>query len=168
MRLNLNPEDAGQALSSRMSSSNYDPAPPVESSSSNIVDRVVMTSDLPSSKNLDVPKSKNHDTVVDMYSPVASPSSYRSSISFDRPTSPTLSESIGPVSIQPSLSSNPWRREEPARGAAPWNYPSNLAPDSKGRPIAIDAMWTKIRRSLVSPEVFAQDGLRYEAYVFTN
>ncbi|KAJ2982403.1 hypothetical protein NUW58_g6449 [Xylaria curta] len=38
-----------------------------------------------------------------------------------------------------------------------------LGPDSQGREIPLDAKWTRIRRSLVSPEVLARQGLRYEA-----
>ncbi|RDL39608.1 uncharacterized protein BP5553_03948 [Venustampulla echinocandica] len=38
-----------------------------------------------------------------------------------------------------------------------------LAPDSQGNEIPPDAKWTKINRRLVSPEVFDQDGRRYEA-----
>lgn len=38
-----------------------------------------------------------------------------------------------------------------------------LAPDQMGNEIPPDALWTKIDRRLVSPEVLAQDGRRYEA-----
>ena len=41
--------------------------------------------------------------------------------------------------------------------------PARLAPDSQGKEIPLDATWTRIRRSLVSPEVLAQAGVRYEA-----
>ncbi len=41
--------------------------------------------------------------------------------------------------------------------------PSRLGPDSQGNEIPLDAKWTRIRRSLVSPEVLAQVGVRYEA-----
>ncbi|KAI0392960.1 hypothetical protein F5Y17DRAFT_467218 [Xylariaceae sp. FL0594] len=41
--------------------------------------------------------------------------------------------------------------------------PTILGPDSEGRAIPLDAKWTRIRRSLVSPEVLAREGLRYEA-----
>lgn len=40
---------------------------------------------------------------------------------------------------------------------------ARLGPDGQGREIPLDAKWTRIRRSLVSPEVLAQEGLRYEA-----
>ncbi|KAI5860567.1 hypothetical protein GGS23DRAFT_229109 [Durotheca rogersii] len=38
-----------------------------------------------------------------------------------------------------------------------------LAPDSQGREIPLDAKWTRIPRRLVSPEVLAGAGVRYEA-----
>lgn len=41
--------------------------------------------------------------------------------------------------------------------------PSCLAPDSQGMHIPLDAKWTRIRRNLVSPEVLARAGVRYEA-----
>ncbi|OAQ97802.1 hypothetical protein LLEC1_02554 [Akanthomyces lecanii] len=41
--------------------------------------------------------------------------------------------------------------------------PSWLAPDRYGRDIPADAQWTKIRRSLISPEVLDRAGVRYEA-----
>ncbi|KAI8945968.1 hypothetical protein F4801DRAFT_96490 [Xylaria longipes] len=40
---------------------------------------------------------------------------------------------------------------------------ARLGPDSQGREIPPNAKWTRIRRSLVSPEVVAREGLRYEA-----
>ncbi|KAI0405619.1 hypothetical protein F4802DRAFT_606654 [Xylaria palmicola] len=40
---------------------------------------------------------------------------------------------------------------------------ARLGPDSQGREIPLDAKWTRIRRSLVSPEVVGREGLRYEA-----
>ena len=40
---------------------------------------------------------------------------------------------------------------------------SRLAPDSRGMDIPLEAKWTKIRRSLVSPEVLEKAGVRYEA-----
>lgn len=49
---------------------------------------------------------------------------------------------------------------------AAWQPPrqnSRLAPDSKGREIPLDAKWTKIKRSLVSPVVLERAGVRYEA-----
>ncbi|KAI0436370.1 hypothetical protein F4803DRAFT_233915 [Xylaria telfairii] len=40
---------------------------------------------------------------------------------------------------------------------------ARLQPDRHGREIPLDAKWTRIRRSLVSPDVLAREGLRYEA-----
>ncbi|KAK8015507.1 hypothetical protein PG991_008395 [Apiospora marii] len=40
---------------------------------------------------------------------------------------------------------------------------SRLAPDSQGHDIPLDASWTRIKRSLVSPEVLHQAGVRFEA-----
>jgi hypothetical protein len=40
---------------------------------------------------------------------------------------------------------------------------SGLAPDSFGREIPLDALWTKIKRSVISTEVLEQDRRRYEA-----
>lgn len=52
---------------------------------------------------------------------------------------------------------------------SPWDgqssRPSRLGPDSYGREIPLDALWTKIKRSVVSTEVLDQDGRRYEACV---
>ena len=47
--------------------------------------------------------------------------------------------------------------------ASPRPGTTQLAPDDKGNAIKPDALWTKIDRRLVSPEVLAQDGRRYEA-----
>ncbi|KAI1456656.1 hypothetical protein F4805DRAFT_458446 [Annulohypoxylon moriforme] len=40
---------------------------------------------------------------------------------------------------------------------------ARLAPDSQGREIPLEAKWTRISRRLVSPEVLAGAGVRYEA-----
>ncbi|KAK8007706.1 hypothetical protein PG989_001696 [Apiospora arundinis] len=40
---------------------------------------------------------------------------------------------------------------------------SRLAPDPQGHEIPLDASWTRIKRSLVSPEVLHQAGVRFEA-----
>lgn len=50
--------------------------------------------------------------------------------------------------------------------AGPHNQPrryARLGPDSQGRDIPLDAKWTRINRSLVSPVVLEQAGVRYEA-----
>jgi hypothetical protein len=49
-----------------------------------------------------------------------------------------------------------------AGGQSPQRY-ARLAPDSLGRDIPLDAHWTRIKRSLISPEVLNQAGVRYEA-----
>ncbi|KAJ8130047.1 hypothetical protein O1611_g3585 [Lasiodiplodia mahajangana] len=52
--------------------------------------------------------------------------------------------------------------QAPSRDLANQRF-ARLGPDSHGREIPLDAKWTRIRRSLVSPEVLAREGLRYEA-----
>lgn len=49
------------------------------------------------------------------------------------------------------------------QNGAPPRSVSSLAPDRFGHEIPLDAQWTKIKRSLVSPEVLEQAGVRYEA-----
>ncbi|KAI1105694.1 hypothetical protein F4804DRAFT_303714 [Jackrogersella minutella] len=46
---------------------------------------------------------------------------------------------------------------------APQQRNARLAPDSHGREIPLEAKWTRISRQLVSPEVLASAGVRYEA-----
>lgn len=73
-----------------------------------------------------------------------------SGVRFDLPvrqTSPKLSTSVTGTSPRPD-SAMPSKR---------------LAPDSYGNEISPDAKWTKVKRSLISPEVLNQDGRRYEA-----
>lgn len=48
-------------------------------------------------------------------------------------------------------------------GTSPRSMPSRLAPDRFGKEIPLEAQWTKIRRTLVSPEVLERAGVRYEA-----
>ncbi|KAA8572301.1 hypothetical protein EYC84_002927 [Monilinia fructicola] len=73
-----------------------------------------------------------------------------SGVRFDLPvrqTSPKLSTFVTGTSPRPD-SAMPSKR---------------LAPDSYGNEISPDAKWTKVKRSLISPEVLNQDGRRYEA-----
>ncbi|CAM1509864.1 Fc.00g001990.m01.CDS01 [Cosmosporella sp. VM-42] len=49
----------------------------------------------------------------------------------------------------------------PPYGASP--QPARLAPDRYGNQIPAEAQWTKIKRTLVSPEVLERAGVRYEA-----
>lgn len=67
------------------------------------------------------------------------------------------------------LSASPrYHSSHPAGEAASYlssspNRPSKLAPDRYGRDIPQDAQWTKVRRTLISPEVLNRAGVRYEA-----
>lgn len=54
-------------------------------------------------------------------------------------------------------------QQPPPYGSSPRSAPSRLAPDSHGNEIALDAPWTKIKRSLVSPEALERARVRYEA-----
>ncbi len=61
-------------------------------------------------------------------------------------------------------SSNPSNaRAQTYPSTSPPGRPSRLAPDRYGRDIPPDAKWTKIRRTLISPEVLDLAGVRYEA-----
>ncbi|KAJ3524838.1 hypothetical protein NM208_g11892 [Fusarium decemcellulare] len=51
----------------------------------------------------------------------------------------------------------------PSHGSSPRNSAPRLAPDRWGHEIPPEAQWTKIRRTLVSPEVLERAGVRYEA-----
>ncbi|PNY26267.1 Uncharacterized protein TCAP_03803 [Tolypocladium capitatum] len=60
----------------------------------------------------------------------------------------------------------PWSgvgSQAPPYGTSPRSMPSRLAPDRFGKQIPLEAHWTKIRRTLVSPEVLERAGVRYEA-----
>ncbi|KAH6661158.1 hypothetical protein BKA67DRAFT_531228 [Truncatella angustata] len=67
---------------------------------------------------------------------------------------PTLHSSSIPVPAVPGA--NPLGQSRPQR-------PARLAPDSHGRDIPLDAQWTRIKRSLISPVVLEEAGVRYEA-----
>lgn len=82
------------------------------------------------------------DTLSSRYAPSVPPPPYGSS---------------PPPSLRPGSISAPDLSGQPPR------YASRLAPDSQGRDIPLDAQWTRIKRSLVSPEVLNQAGVRYEA-----
>ncbi|KAI8626072.1 hypothetical protein F5Y19DRAFT_231570 [Xylariaceae sp. FL1651] len=62
-------------------------------------------------------------------------------------------QALAPPVLSPSLSDSASTCQRFAR----------LGPDSQGREIPLEAKWTRIRRTLVSPQVLAQEGLRYEA-----
>lgn len=65
-----------------------------------------------------------------------------------------------PSSAPPS--SAPGFPPPPTSAPRPQRY-SRLAPDSVGNEIPLEAKWTRIKRSLVSTEVLAKAGVRYEA-----
>jgi len=71
-----------------------------------------------------------------------------------------------PYSTAPShplaISAPPAGSDLVRQGSLPRQF-SRLAPDSKGQEIPVEAKWTKIKRSLVSPEVLEKAGVRYEA-----
>ncbi|KAK6062984.1 hypothetical protein SCUP515_12826 [Seiridium cupressi] len=81
------------------------------------------------------------------------------------PTLPALSYGASPP---PTLRSNSLSAPvipgttPPIPGTQPQRY-ARLAPDSQGREIPLEANWTRIKRSLISPEVLNQAGVRYEA-----
>lgn len=87
-------------------------------------------------------------------------------------TSPQSQSRLTPNSAADEFSRSPrYRSSTPADasrnsssylGTSP-NRPTRLAPDRYGREIPLDAQWTKIRRSLISPEVLDRAGVRYEA-----
>lgn len=64
-----------------------------------------------------------------------------------------------PASAPPTTTSFP----PPPMGPTTSPRRSRLAPDSQGAEIPIEAKWTRIKRSLVSPEVLDKAGMRYEA-----
>jgi hypothetical protein len=73
-------------------------------------------------------------------------------------TPPPPAYGTSPTTPTPSFSSS-----APATTTTlPQRY-SRLAPDSKGQEIPLDAKWTRIRRTLVSPVVLEKVGVRYEA-----
>ncbi|KAI0976443.1 hypothetical protein F4678DRAFT_225736 [Xylaria arbuscula] len=75
----------------------------------------------------------------------------------DRSSPPTInSNSVSAPSLVPKNTADPSRESFNQRA-------TRLGPDTQGREISPDAKWTRIRRSLVSPEVLAREGLRYEA-----
>jgi hypothetical protein len=68
------------------------------------------------------------------------------------PGSLSTSPQAVPMPNHPHLSTSPNSQGQP-----------RLAPDRYGKAIPMNAQWTKINRSLVSPEVLERAGVRYEA-----
>lgn len=101
----------------------------------------------------------------------------------DRMESGMANMHLHPSAQQPALPSSPdpkylaWHAAEqppssskPAAGSVSYNHVDaqkqpwkGLAPDRYGQEIPMTAQWTKINRDLVSPEVLARAGVRYEA-----
>lgn len=74
-------------------------------------------------------------------------------------TSPSSQFSTSPARSRPPASP----RTVPSEPPSLVRSGSQLLPDSQGRPIALDAKWTQVRRTLISTEVLDQDKRRYEA-----
>ncbi|KAG5981905.1 hypothetical protein E4U55_002546 [Claviceps digitariae] len=66
------------------------------------------------------------------------------------------------MSRSPSASGHQQLAYAPAVSSSP-RTAARLAPDRYGKSIPMDALWTKVKRSLVSPEVLERAGVRYEA-----
>lgn len=93
------------------------------------------------------------------------PSSFESQLSFDG-SNTRRSIEFAPKDIAASPSQSIINGSLTRRGSNTSNggQPTfRLAPDSQGKQIPSDAIWTKISRRLVSPEVLDQDRRRYEA-----
>ncbi|KAK7756220.1 hypothetical protein SLS62_001813 [Diatrype stigma] len=97
------------------------------------------------------PTSLDHFGAAPRHVPSLPPPVYGNGLS-----SPIHSNSMSTPNLMNQQSAAPGQTAPPRR-------PSLLAPDSQGYEIPLDAKWTRIRRSLVSPEVLAQAGVRYEA-----
>ncbi|PQE09949.1 nipped-B B protein [Rutstroemia sp. NJR-2017a BVV2] len=105
--------------------------------------------------------------------PPPSPSAYHSQpedATRSIPLRPKRSSDRKTISPRTSSIQIPGRHSSPQIGSIdistsprPESALPRLAPDSYGNEIPPDAKWTKIKRSLVSPEVLDQDGRRYEA-----
>jgi len=135
---------------------------------------------LPAQQNSLSKQRLNSSSHQQTYSPPISPDELRSHSSFDG-EAPLRSIPLRPMSQQlalnvPSYGSSPSRSDAnplSSRNATPISsngFESSprpesvrLAPDPYGNHIPSDAKWTRIKRSLVSPEVLDQDGRRYEA-----
>ncbi|OTA62091.1 hypothetical protein K449DRAFT_434436 [Hypoxylon sp. EC38] len=75
--------------------------------------------------------------------------------------SPAHPRYLPPVLI--SGSSSQQQQQQQQTLSASQQRSARLAPDSHGREIPLEAKWTRIPRRLVSPEVLAGAGVRYEA-----
>lgn len=87
---------------------------------------------------------------------------YGSSPTTSSTMSPPPPYTSAPLSIPPASAPAASTLPPPPTGGTPQRT-SRLAPDSKGSEIPLEAKWTRIKRTLVSPEVLENAGLRYEA-----
>ncbi|KND90752.1 hypothetical protein TOPH_04539 [Tolypocladium ophioglossoides CBS 100239] len=78
-------------------------------------------------------------------------------------SAPPLMLGSSPTYVHPLPPYSSVGHQAPPSGTGPRPMPSRLAPDRFGREIPLEAQWTKIRRTLVSPEVLERAGVRYEA-----
>ncbi|KAF7904729.1 hypothetical protein EAF00_002063 [Botryotinia globosa] len=91
--------------------------------------------------------------------PVQKSSPRTSGVRFDLPDANQSSKTHTPT---PSSGNNPHDSTIPM--PIPTSIlKSKIAPDSSGHEIPPDAKWTKVKRSLISPEVLMKDGRRFEA-----
>jgi len=135
---------------------------------------------LSAQQNLLSKQRSNSNSHRQTYSPPSSPDEVRSHSSFGGEAPPRSiplrpkSQQLAPIA--PSYGTSPSRSEANpiySRNATPSSsngFESSprpesvrLAPDPYGNHIPSDAKWTRIKRSLVSPEVLDRDGRRYEA-----
>jgi len=97
------------------------------------------------------------------YSPPPPPPPYSSSLSptLSTPPPPYPASSTAP-SANFNLTVSRTSPGVPSSQSMSGQY-SQLAPDGRGNGIPMDATWTKIKRTLVSPVVLERAGVRYEA-----
>lgn len=78
------------------------------------------------------------------------------------PYTSTDAQGTAPIPI-PSSAPSAQGGFPPSASAAGTQRYSRLRPDSQGSDIPLEAKWTRIKRSLVSPEVLTRAGVRFEA-----
>ncbi|KAI0834535.1 hypothetical protein F5Y06DRAFT_156965 [Hypoxylon sp. FL0890] len=111
----------------------------------------------PSGSNYQMSSSPTPQALPPSASHPALPSSQTSHPAAEH--SPTHPRYLPPLLIS---GSSPQPQQQQAL-SAPQQRSARLGPDSHGREIPLEAKWTRIPRRLVSPEVLAGAGVRYEA-----
>ncbi|KAI1206640.1 uncharacterized protein F4807DRAFT_438764 [Annulohypoxylon truncatum] len=115
------------------------------------------------------PPRQSGELVGPNYHMSTSPTQHQLPPSASRPALPSstiahngvvIDQSVVPSRHVPPPGSSP---EQQQAVAALQQRSAHLAPDSQGREIPLEAKWTRISRRLVSPEVLAGAGVRYEA-----